>query len=166
MLLEGKRGLVLDLESSEADRACLRQLVARADVVLDSYAPGTLERWELGYESLVAGLPEDHPGLVGCAITPFGHSGPYAHLEAHDLVVVAMGGNAWMLAVLAASSEELGVTAIGKRIRLLKAIAALEEPPPLPPTADSRLDSPQAGGEAERRQLTGSTMAPRAAAAP
>jgi len=50
----------------------------------------------VGYEALTAALPRDHPGLVYCAITPFGQSGPYADFAGHDLVAVALGGNANM----------------------------------------------------------------------
>jgi len=92
----GKRSLVLDLAECEADRERFRALVRGADVVLETYAPGTLEAWGLGYEALVEGLPGDHPGLVLCSITPFGQTGPYAQYAAHDLVAVAMGGNAFM----------------------------------------------------------------------
>jgi crotonobetainyl-CoA:carnitine CoA-transferase CaiB-like acyl-CoA transferase len=92
----GKRSLVLDLASSEPDRSRFLELVGGADVVIETYAPGTLDRWGLGYDSLVASLPADHAGLVLCSITPFGQTGPYAGYAAHDLVAVAMGGNAFM----------------------------------------------------------------------
>jgi crotonobetainyl-CoA:carnitine CoA-transferase CaiB-like acyl-CoA transferase len=92
----GKRSLVLDLAGNETDRERFRALASGADVVLETYAPGTLEGWGLGYGRLVEGLPDGHPGLVLCSITPFGQTGPYAHYAAHDLVAVAMGGNAFM----------------------------------------------------------------------
>ena len=84
-----KRGITLDLERA-AGRAAFARLLAWADVLLDTFPPGTLEAWELGWESLHA----SHPRLVRCAITPFGLTGPYAHFRARDLVVVAMGGAA------------------------------------------------------------------------
>jgi crotonobetainyl-CoA:carnitine CoA-transferase CaiB-like acyl-CoA transferase len=84
-----KRGITLDLERT-AGRAAFGRLLDWADVLLDTFAPGTLEAWDLGWESLHA----SHPRLVRCAITPFGLTGPYARFRARDLVVVAMGGSA------------------------------------------------------------------------
>ena len=83
-----KRGIVLDLDG-EAGRQEYRALVATADVVLETFEPGKLDARGLGYTALSA----LHPGLIHCAITPFGQTGPYAHFRAGDLVVVAMGGN-------------------------------------------------------------------------
>ena len=70
----------------------LQRLLDRTDVLLDTFAPGTLEAWGLGWEV----LESRYPRLVRCAITPFGQSGPHSRLRASDLVVVAMGGNASM----------------------------------------------------------------------
>ncbi|MCZ6782750.1 MAG: CoA transferase [Proteobacteria bacterium] len=86
-----KRGITLDL-APLAGRALFSRLVARADVVLESFAPGTMEGWGVGWEILSA----ENPSLVYCAITPFGRTGPYADYAAHDLVTVALGGNASM----------------------------------------------------------------------
>jgi crotonobetainyl-CoA:carnitine CoA-transferase CaiB-like acyl-CoA transferase len=86
-----KRGIVVDLET-EPGRRRLLQLAAEADVLVESAAPGTMEALGVGWEA----LHERNPGLVYCAITPFGRTGPYAGYRAHDLAVVAMGGNAGM----------------------------------------------------------------------
>ena len=84
-----KRGITLDL-AAERGRELYRALIETADVVLESFAPGELAARGLGYET----LREAHPQLVHCAITPFGQTGPYAGYRGHDLVAVAMGGNA------------------------------------------------------------------------
>jgi benzylsuccinate CoA-transferase BbsE subunit len=84
-----KRGITLDLET-DAGRSLFRRLAERADVVLETFAPGALDARGIGYASLREALPR----LIFCAITPFGQTGPYAGYRAHDLVVVAMGGNA------------------------------------------------------------------------
>jgi len=84
-----KRGITLDLDS-ERGRALYRALVARADVVLETEPPGALAKRGIDFDSLCA----ENPRLIQCALTPFGRTGPYAHFRAHDLVVVAMGGNA------------------------------------------------------------------------
>lgn len=83
-----KRGVTLDY-SSDRGREIMLALVATSDVVLESFAPGTLEQLGLGFETLA----EHRPGLVVCALTPFGQTGPYADHRGHDLSVVAMGGN-------------------------------------------------------------------------
>ena len=71
-----KRGVVLDLESP-AGRARFERLATTADVVLESSAPGEMDRLGLSYERLA----ELNPGLVLVSITPFGQDGPYAHLQ-------------------------------------------------------------------------------------
>lgn len=84
-----KRGIVLDL-AELGGRADFLELVAVSDVLLESFTPGAMERWGLDHPSLAAA----HPRLVHCAITPFGSSGPRAAWRAHDLAIVAAGGNA------------------------------------------------------------------------
>jgi crotonobetainyl-CoA:carnitine CoA-transferase CaiB-like acyl-CoA transferase len=86
-----KRGVTLDPEPS-AGRAVLQRLLDQTDVLLDTFAPGTLEAWGLGWDA----MQRQYPRLVRCAITPFGQTGPHSQLRARDLVVVAMGGNASM----------------------------------------------------------------------
>jgi crotonobetainyl-CoA:carnitine CoA-transferase CaiB-like acyl-CoA transferase len=86
-----KRSLVLDLEDGAA-RGTFRALVARADVLLESFAPGWLAARSLAPQDLYA----LNPRLVHGSITPFGSEGPRAGFRASDLVVVAMGGNAAM----------------------------------------------------------------------
>jgi crotonobetainyl-CoA:carnitine CoA-transferase CaiB-like acyl-CoA transferase len=88
-----KRGITLNL-GAPAGRELFERLLAGADVVLETFAPGWLESQhpELGWERLRA----LYPRLVWCAITPFGQSGPRARGGARDLVAVALGGNAWM----------------------------------------------------------------------
>jgi crotonobetainyl-CoA:carnitine CoA-transferase CaiB-like acyl-CoA transferase len=82
-----KRSVTLDLDR---DREALLQLVDSADALLETARPGDLATRGIGYPQLSA----RNPRLVYCALTPFGQTGPYASYRAHDLVVVAMGGNA------------------------------------------------------------------------
>jgi crotonobetainyl-CoA:carnitine CoA-transferase CaiB-like acyl-CoA transferase len=84
-----KRGITLALATPRG-RELFRSLAARADVVLETAAPGALEALGLGWDALHA----ERPGLVWCSLTPFGRTGPYSGFRAHDLVLVAMGGNA------------------------------------------------------------------------
>jgi crotonobetainyl-CoA:carnitine CoA-transferase CaiB-like acyl-CoA transferase len=84
-----KRGISLDLGQPRG-RELLGQLAERADVLLESFAPGQLDARGVGPEALC----RRNPRLVYCALTPFGRTGPHAAYRGHDLVVVAMGGNA------------------------------------------------------------------------
>ena len=81
-----KKSLILDLRS-ESDLAVARALVARADVLVENFLTGTMDRLGLGYAE-VAAL---NPRLVYCSITGFG-SGAGATLPGYDFVVQAMGG--------------------------------------------------------------------------
>jgi benzylsuccinate CoA-transferase BbsE subunit len=83
-----KRGLTLDLERA-AGRELFLGLAARADVVLESDAPGALAARGLGWETLHA----RNPRLILCSLTPFGQTGPYAGWRSSDLTVIAMSGN-------------------------------------------------------------------------
>ncbi len=86
-----KRGIVLDL-ATDAGRAALRKLVATADVLLESEAPGALAARGLD----TADLAPANPRLIHCAITPFGRTGPRKDELATDLTVMAAGGVVWM----------------------------------------------------------------------
>jgi len=82
-----KRGITLDLASAPGRELFLR-LAARADFVLESYAPGTLAAWGLDYAALRAA----NPRVILTSITPFGSDGPYSHYRATDLEAMALGG--------------------------------------------------------------------------
>jgi crotonobetainyl-CoA:carnitine CoA-transferase CaiB-like acyl-CoA transferase len=82
-----KRSITLDLEDAAA-RDILRSLALGADVVLDSLAPGELQRLGAGYESLAA----EQPAVIYCSMTPFGGEGPWAGYQSSDLVQLALGG--------------------------------------------------------------------------
>jgi len=82
-----KESLTLDFKQP-AGRAVLDRLIARADVIVENFRPGTLARLELDY----AALSERHPRLVYCSISGFGHTGPRAHEPGYDAVMQAEGG--------------------------------------------------------------------------
>ncbi|MBM3141192.1 MAG: CoA transferase, partial [Chloroflexi bacterium] len=86
-LNQSKRSVVLDFESEDG-REALRALVARADVLVESYRPGTLARWGLGYEQVA----RDHPALLYVSITDFGQDGPYRDHAAWEITAYALGG--------------------------------------------------------------------------
>ncbi len=82
-----KRGIVLDLEQ-ERDREVFRRLADTADLVIETFRPGTMSAWGLDYATLSA----RNPRLVMTSITPFGQTGPYAQYVAEDIIGMAMGG--------------------------------------------------------------------------
>src|SRR2546421_5659575 len=83
----GKQLLTLDLRS-ETGRDALRRRVADADVLVEGFRPGVMERMELGYTALAA----INPALVYCAITGYGSGGPMAGRAGHDLNYLARSG--------------------------------------------------------------------------
>jgi len=86
-LNRGKESIALDLKSP-ADREIFDRLLEKADVLIENYRAGTLER--LGYSWTE--LHESHPRLVYAAVSGFGQTGPYASRPAYDMVVQGMGG--------------------------------------------------------------------------
>lgn len=88
-LNSGKESVVLDLDDAE-DRSLARNLALRADVLIENFRPGTMDRFGLGATELMAA----NPTLVYCSISAFGDQGESAHLPGVDLVIQAMAG--WM----------------------------------------------------------------------
>jgi crotonobetainyl-CoA:carnitine CoA-transferase CaiB-like acyl-CoA transferase len=82
-----KRGIALNLKT-EAGRTVLSRLLQGADVLIENYRPGTMERMGFGYEALHA----SNPRLIYCSISGFGRTGPYANRGGFDLVAQAMSG--------------------------------------------------------------------------
>ena len=79
-----KRGITLDLEA-EVGRAALRRLVATADLLIESFEPGRMDRLGLGYET----LSRVNPGLVMVSVSAFGQTGPKAGWAGTDLTAWA-----------------------------------------------------------------------------
>jgi len=86
-LNRNKKSIVLNLKQPQGKRVFL-DLVARADVVLENFRPGTMEKLGLGHDALKA----CNPDIVYACISGFGHSGPYKDLPGYDIVGQAMGG--------------------------------------------------------------------------
>lgn len=83
----GKRIISLDLRRDEG-RDLARQLCEAADIVVENFRPGTLERWGLGYEALSA----VNPGLVMVRVSGFGQDGPYSQRGGYGIVCEAVSG--------------------------------------------------------------------------
>jgi crotonobetainyl-CoA:carnitine CoA-transferase CaiB-like acyl-CoA transferase len=87
MMNRGKRGIALNLKDPDAVEV-LHKLLADADVVIENYRMGTMDRLGLGYEKLRA----ENPKLIYCEISGFGRTGPYAHRGGFDLIAQGMSG--------------------------------------------------------------------------
>jgi len=83
----GKESIALDLKCTD-DLDIFHRLLAGADVLVENFRPGVMEKLGLGWQSLHA----RYPALIYAATSGFGHSGPYATYAAFDLVAQAMGG--------------------------------------------------------------------------
>ena len=86
-LNRNKRSITLDFKREE-ECELFREMVKHADVVVENYRPGTMEKFGLGYEV----LKEINPKLIYAACSGFGHTGPYKEKPAYDIIVQAMGG--------------------------------------------------------------------------
>jgi crotonobetainyl-CoA:carnitine CoA-transferase CaiB-like acyl-CoA transferase len=86
-LNRGKRSIRLDLKS-DAGREVFLRLARDADVLLESFRPGVLDRLGVGYER----LREENPGLVYCAISGYGQDGPYRDRSGHDMNYLGLVG--------------------------------------------------------------------------
>jgi crotonobetainyl-CoA:carnitine CoA-transferase CaiB-like acyl-CoA transferase len=87
MMNRNKRGIVIDLKTEDGKKI-LRKLIERADVLVENFAAGVMDRLGFGYEDLRA----NHPALIYCSLSGFGRTGPYKHRRGFDLVAQAMSG--------------------------------------------------------------------------
>lgn len=82
-----KRSVSLDFTTEEGAQSA-RALASKADILVENFKPGGLQKYGLDYESLKA----LNPGLIYCSITGFGQSGPYANRPGYDFLIQGMGG--------------------------------------------------------------------------
>ncbi len=82
-----KRSIALDLRNPEGQRIA-RELIAKADVLIENFRPGTMEKWGMSYEE----LSKNNPGLVMLRISGYGQTGPYRDLPGFGAIGEAMGG--------------------------------------------------------------------------
>jgi alpha-methylacyl-CoA racemase len=87
LLNRGKRSIALDLKAQDA-RDRLLPLIREADVLIEQFRPGVMDRFGLGYDA----LRSENRGLIYCSITGYGQSGPKAGVAAHDLNYIAETG--------------------------------------------------------------------------
>jgi formyl-CoA transferase len=82
-----KRSVTLDLRQPEGQEIA-RKLILSADIVVENFRPGAMEKWGLGYDALSA----IHPGLIMARVSGFGQTGPYSQRAGYALIGEAMGG--------------------------------------------------------------------------
>jgi crotonobetainyl-CoA:carnitine CoA-transferase CaiB-like acyl-CoA transferase len=87
LLNRNKKSLALNLKS-EAGRRVFLRLAEKADVVLESFRPGTMQRFGLEYEA----VQRANPGIIYCSISAYGQDGPYRDVVGHDVNVLGLSG--------------------------------------------------------------------------
>ena len=83
----GKKGIAVDLKTPQG-LALVMRLAAEADVLVQNFRPGAIERMGLGYDTVT----EVNPNIVYCSISGFGETGPYAHKRVYDPVIQSLSG--------------------------------------------------------------------------
>ena len=87
IIARNKKSVTLNLREAEGQELA-RRLITEADVVVENFRPGTLERWGLGYDD----LSEANPGLVMVRVSGYGQTGPYRHQAGFGSIGESMGG--------------------------------------------------------------------------
>ncbi len=100
----GKKSVVLDLKSDEG-KALALELAAKSDIVIENFRPGVMDRLGLGYEVLSA----TNPGLIYCAISGFGMTGPLRDQPSFDIVMQALSGALSVNGELGSIPVKLGI---------------------------------------------------------
>ena len=122
----GKKSLAVDLANEDGKQAFLA-LAKTADVVLDGFRPGVMERLGLGYPQ----LREVNPKLIYAALTGYGQTGPYAHAAGHDLNYIALGGMLDLLGehegMPAVPGVQIGDVAAGSLPTVIGILLALQQ---------------------------------------
>jgi formyl-CoA transferase len=100
-----KKSVVLDLRTPEG-RATVRELIDQADVLIENFKPGTLEKWGMDYDT----LSRSNPGLIMLRISGYGQTGPYRERPGFAVVAEAMGGMRYLNAEPGRTPVRAGVS--------------------------------------------------------
>jgi formyl-CoA transferase len=100
-----KKSVTIDLRRAEG-QAMTRDLIATADIVVENFRPGTMEKWGLGYETLSA----TNPGLIMVRVSGFGQTGPYASRAGYGAIGEAMGGLRHVVGTPDAPPSRVGIS--------------------------------------------------------
>lgn len=105
VIARNKKSITLDLRQ-RAGQEVLRELVAKADFLLENFRPGTLEKWGLGYPELSA----VNPRLIMIRVSGYGQSGPYAHRASFGAIGEAMGGLRYVVGDPSSPPSRMGIS--------------------------------------------------------
>ncbi len=114
-----KKSVAIDLRKKEG-QALARKLILEADVVIENFRPGTLEKWGLDYES----LSKENPGLIMLRISGYGQSGPLRDLTGYGVVAEAMGGFRYITGVPGEAPVRPGIS-IGDSLSALHGVIGI-----------------------------------------
>ena len=116
-----KRSVGLDL-TQEAGREVLLSLLKNADILVENFKPGTMEKWGLGYEEV---LKHKFPKLIHCRVSGFGDDGPWGGFPGYDAIIQAMAGWFSINGEEGSAPTRLGLAAVDMGTGLYSAIAIL-----------------------------------------
>jgi len=115
-----KKSLTLDLKT-EKGREIVRELARQADVLVENWRVGAMDEWGLGY----AALSEINPGLIYCAITGYGQTGPYRERAGYDFITQAEGGMMSVTGPVEGPPMKVGVAIVDLTAGMLASMAIL-----------------------------------------
>lgn len=116
-----KRSMGLDL-SKPAGQSVLLRLLEKADVLIENYKPGTMEKWGLGFETV---LSEKFPRLIHCRVSGFGSDGPWGGFPGYDAIIQAMAGWFSVNGEAGSNPTRLGLAMVDMGTGLYSAVAIL-----------------------------------------
>ncbi len=115
VVARNKKSITLNLREPEAQEI-VRDLVRKSDILIENFRPGTMERWNLGYEQLSA----INPRLVMVRVTGFGQTGPYSSRAGYGAIGEAMGGLRYVVGDPSTQPSRMGIS-IGDELAALHA---------------------------------------------
>jgi formyl-CoA transferase len=105
VVARNKKSITLNLREAEGQQI-VRDLVRESDILIENFRPGTMERWNLGYEQLSA----INPKLVMVRVTGFGQTGPYASRAGYGAIGEAMGGLRYVVGDPSTQPSRMGIS--------------------------------------------------------
>jgi len=116
----GKRSITVNLREEDGQQL-VRELAAEADIVLENFRPGTMERWNLGYED----LKKINPAVIMVRVSGFGQTGPYASRPGYAAVGEALGGLRYVMGDPARPPSRAGISIGDSLAAMFAALGAL-----------------------------------------
>ncbi len=105
VVARNKKSLTLNLRTPEGQQV-VRDLVAQSDILIENFRPGTMERWNLGYDE----LSKINPRLIMVRVTGFGQTGPYAKRAGYGAIGEAMGGLRYVVGDPSTQPSRMGIS--------------------------------------------------------